>query len=325
MDSFTSHGGRLDAAMRAWPGAPAPWIDLSTGINPRPYPAPRATRIARSRLPLPSEITALEAAAAAAFGIADPARVAATPGAETALRLLPHLLDVETVRTVRPTYASHADAWSRAGARLVSSDAEAAVVVVVNPNNPDGRLVEPDMLQAMADGLAARDGWLVVDESFADTLPGASIAALSHPRMVVLRSFGKFYGLAGLRLGFVLGPPQLMRQVRARQGDWPVSADALAAGLAAYSDPDWTARTRSRLTEEASRLDAALCRGGFAIVGGTSLFRLAEADDAADRFAALCAKGILTRPFAEQPTWLRFGLPHPSVRARVGTVLGSFA
>jgi cobalamin biosynthetic protein CobC len=325
MDGFTSHGGRLDAAMRAWPDAPMPWIDLSTGINPRPYPAPRASRAARSRLPLADEVSALEAIAATAFGLDDPAGVAATPGAESALRLLPRVLGAETVWIAEPAYPSHADAWSRAGARRVASEAEAAVVVVVNPNNPDGRFLAPDALRAMADRLAARDGWLVIDESFAETLPGASIAALGHRRIVALRSFGKFYGLAGLRLGFVLGATDLARRVRAGQGDWPVSADAIAAGLAAYADPAWTTRTRTRLIADAARLDAALRDGGFEIVGGTALFRLAKAADAPDRFAALCAQGVLTRPFAGERTWLRFGLPHPSARPRVEAALRAFA
>lgn len=324
MDNFISHGGRLDAAMRTWPHAPTPWIDLSTGINPRPYPAPPASRAARARLPLREEIVALETAAAAAFGLDDPARVAATPGAEAALRLLPHVLGAETAWIAGPTYASHADAWARAGARLVSSEAEAVAAIVVNPNNPDGRLLEPEALRSLADRLADRNGWLVVDESFADTLPGASIAALGHPRIVALRSFGKFYGLAGLRLGFVLGESELIRAVRARQGDWPVSADAVAAGMAAYADPAWTARTRSRLVGQALRLDKALRGGGFEVIGGTCLFRLVKAEDAPVRFAALCAQGILTRPFADERTWLRFGLPHPSARQRVEAVLRSF-
>ena len=279
---------------------------------------PAAPAVARGR-PM------AEAVAAGAFGLDDPSRVAVTPGAELALRLLPHLLGAGTAWIDGPTYASHADAWSRAGVRLVASKAEADVVVVVNPNNPDGRILDHGALRDLADRLAARNGWLVVDESFADVLPGASIALLGHPRIVALRSFGKFYGLAGLRLGLVLAAPDVVRRVREWQGDWPISADAIAAGAAAYADPVWALRTRARLTKAAERLDAALRHGGFEIIGGTALFRLTKAKDAPDRFAALCAQGVLARPFAAEPSWLRFGLPHPSVFQRAEAALSAFA
>ena len=308
--------------MRAWPQAPTPWIDLSTGINPHPYPAPRARAGARGRLPFPEETASLEALAGMAFGLSDSERVLATPGAEAGLRLLPQVLGAETVLIAGPTYASHADAWLGAGARPVDREEQARVVVLVNPNNPDGRLhIQGDLL-AMADRLAARDGWLIVDESFADVSAEPSLAAQIHPRIVVLRSFGKFFGLAGLRLGFVLGPPAVIHHLRHRQGDWPVSADALAAGLAAYGDADWARRTRARLVRDAAWMDSRLEGAGFEIIGGTSLFRLARAADASDRFATLCAAGILTRPFAEQPTWLRFGLPQPWARRRLEAALG---
>jgi cobalamin biosynthetic protein CobC len=321
MARFAGHGGRLDAAMQAWPDAPGPWIDLSTGINPRPYPAPRASRAARSRLPYGSEIAALEAVAAKAFGLDDPARVLATAGAEAGLRLLPQALGRRVVQIVGPTYSGHAAAWLLADARLVDVEDEAGAVVVVNPNNPDGRLHQRAELLALADRLAARGGWLVVDESFADSFDEPSIATAGYPRIVALRSFGKFHGLAGLRLGFVLGDPALIRRLRAWQGDWPVSADAIAAGLAAYADPAWTIRIRARLMREAGRLDKALRAAGFDIVGGTPLFRLAKAHDADARFDALCAHGILTRPFDDDPTWLRFGLPPSWAWARVDEAL----
>lgn len=321
MARFAQHGGRLDAAMQAWPDAPGPWIDLSTGINPRPYPAPRASRAARSRLPFGTEIAALEAVAAAAFGLDEPACVLATAGAEVGLRLLPQALGRRVVHIVGPTYSGHAAAWLLADARLVDVEDEAGAVVVVNPNNPDGHVHRRDELLTLADRLAARGGWLIVDESFADAVDEPSIATAGYPRIVALRSFGKFYGLAGMRLGFVLGDPALIGRLRAWQGDWPVSADAIAAGLAAYADPAWTLRTRARLTREAGRLDKALRGAGFDVVEGTSLFRLAKADDVGARFEALCSRGILTRPFDDDPTRLRFGLPPSWAWRRVEAAL----
>ncbi|MBT9473922.1 MAG: threonine-phosphate decarboxylase CobD [Pseudomonadota bacterium] len=317
LEDFLRHGGRLAAARRAFPDAPAPWLDLSTGINPRPWKGARATAASLTRLPDPDEIAALEAAAAAAFGVT-PDRVAAVPGAEAALRALPRLLGARSVAIASPTYGAHAEAWRLAGAKvqcvapgeLASVASEA--VVVVNPNNPDG---------ARHDDLEPGDRWLIVDESFVETAPELSVAARAGHRLIVLRSFGKFYGLAGVRLGFVIAEPGLAARIGAQFGDWPVSAEAIAAGTAAYADSAWRERTAARLTKDAARLDAMLTRAGFEILGGTSLFRLAATPDAAHRFIDLARGGVLTRPFPDQPTWLRFGLPKPKDWPRLQAAL----
>jgi cobalamin biosynthetic protein CobC len=318
---FLRHGGRLAAARAAFPNAAGPWIDLSTGINPRPYPARRANPAALRRLPDPQETAALEAAAARAFGVS-PDRVVATPGTEAALRALPRVLGARSVAIAAPAYGGHAEAWRLAGAkvacvpreRLMQTAAEA--MVLVNPNNPDGATGGvPD----------PGDRWLIVDEAFVETAPELSIAATATPRTIVLRSFGKFYGLAGVRLGFAIAEPGLAARIGAQFGDWPVSAEAIAAGLAAYGDLAWAERTRARLAREAQRLDHLLVRTGFEIVGGTALFRLAAASDAPRRFAALARLGVLARPFSDQPTWLRFGLPKPKDWPRLAAALEASA
>ena len=316
--AFLRHGGRLAAARGAFPDAPAPWLDLSTGINPRPYRARRADPAALRRLPDPEEVAALEAAAAAAFGVS-PDRVAATPGTEAALRALPRVLGARSAAIVSPTYGGHAEAWRLAGARVSHGSwdearhSAAEAVVLVNPNNPDGAQVRnPDV----------GDRWLIVDEAFVETAPELSLApTLSSRRTVILRSFGKFYGLPGVRLGFVIAEPGLAGRIGAQFGDWPVSAEAIAAGLAAYTDDAWRERTRLRLARDAARLDALLSANGFEVLGGTSLFRLAAAPDAGRRFEALARRGVLTRPFPDQPTWLRFGLPKPKDWPRLKAAL----
>ena len=316
--AFLRHGGRLAAARGAFPDAPAPWLDLSTGINPRPHRARRADPAALRRLPDPEEVAALEAAAAAAFGVS-PDRVAATPGTEAALRALPRVLGARSAAIVSPTYGGHAEAWRLAGARVSHGSwdearhSAAEAVVLVNPNNPDGAQVRgPDV----------GDRWLIVDEAFVETAPELSLApTLSSRRTVILRSFGKFYGLPGVRLGFVIAEPGLAARIGAQFGDWPVSAEAIAAGLAAYADEDWAERTRLRLARDAARLDALLSANGFEVLGGTSLFRLAAAPDAGRRFEALARRGVLTRPFPDQPTWLRFGLPKPKDWPRLKAAL----
>jgi cobalamin biosynthetic protein CobC len=350
---FAHHGGRLGAARVAYAQAPQPWIDLSTGINPRSYPAPRARGVTLNRLPDTGELARLEAVAAAAFGVADPLRVVATGGTEPALRLLPFVIGVVGPRdgndagpggaitaavVAGPTYGSHADGWAKAGvpARVVAdAELDAAIgdrtaVIVVNPNNPDGRLMSRDRLRQLHDAVASRDGVLVVDEAFAEVTPEASVADLAGTseaeRLVVLRSFGKFYGLAGLRLGFVIGSPSVAARVRTLIGDWPVSVDALAAGLAAYADRAWADRMRKQLAATGRRLDGVLTRSGFEVVGGTSLYRLVRAADAPARFERLAAAGILTRPFQHDATLLRFGLPgSPEAWRRLGEALASNA
>ncbi|MGH8188785.1 MAG: aminotransferase class I/II-fold pyridoxal phosphate-dependent enzyme, partial [Steroidobacteraceae bacterium] len=191
--------------------------------------------------------------------------------------------------------------------------ARAACITIVNPNNPDGRILDRDRLLALHDALQVRNGILVVDEAFIDLEPQLSVAALAGteraPRLIVLRSFGKFFGLAGVRLGFVVAARSIGARIRSLIGDWPVSSDALTAGLAAYADVRWAARTRKLLVRTAPRLDTLLRSSGFAIVGGTSLFRLARAADAREHFARLLAAGILVRPFDHDATLLRFGLP----------------
>jgi cobalamin biosynthetic protein CobC len=321
LETFTTHGGRLAQARRRFVGAVEPWIDLSTGVNPRSYPARPASSRARARLPDPEETAALEAVAAEAFGIKADA-VLATPGVEAAIRLLAGVLRADRVGIVEPTYGGHAGAWRVAGAAVTSIERGALpaaadlcdVVVVVNPNNPDGATVPAEALLDLADRMEARGGWLVVDEAYVDASP--EISVLAHlgdawraGRLIVFRSFGKFYGLPGLRLGFVAAKPDVIVHLRINQGEWPVSADAITAGLQAYPDGPWADQTRRQLVAEARRLDDLLIRAGLEILGGTSLFRLAAADDAQHRFLRMAQAGVLTRPFDYAPTWLRLGLP----------------
>jgi cobalamin biosynthetic protein CobC len=321
MPGVIPHGGRLAAAQADYPFAPRPWLDLSTGINPDGWRGARARASHLTRLPDPQETAALEAAAAQAFGC-DPSRVAAVPGAEAGLRLLPELLDVERVAIASPTYGSHADAWREAGREVVETDRdtlfaqEADAIVVVNPNNPDGRVSSGIDLIAQARGRC-----LIVDESFIEMKPDLSAASLVDDRTVVLRSFGKFYGLAGVRLGFVVAEVAFAARVRRRAGDWPVSAEAIVMGRAAYADRAWAERTRRGLARASVRLDHLLRGAGFVIEGGTDLFRLARCDDGARRAGRLAELGILVRTFPHDADLIRFGLPGRSNWRRLRAAL----
>ena len=255
----------------------------------------------------------------------------AVPGTEIAIRLLPLLAPGGPVAIVSPTYGSHADAWRAAGRTVIqiaSIDdlpADAAIAVLANPNNPDGRIVEPARLTALAHRLAERGGLLIVDEAFADLDPGLSLAPrLAGLPAIVLRSFGKFYGLAGLRLGFVAGAPTVVGALGSMLGDWPVSGAAIAIGTAALSDTAWQDKTRRRLARDAARLRDLFTGAGLSLGGGTDLFVLVAHHSAAAIHAGLAARGIWTRAFDDQPEWLRFGLPADDAAfGRLGAALAA--
>ena len=191
------HGGRLCEARRLFPGAPEPFLDLSTGINPIAYPIGDVPHDAWARLPEPEAADDLQRAAAARYGAPDPAMVVAAPGTQILISLLPHLLPQTEVRVLGPTYGEHAAAWRHAGATVTEVERFEALrgarcAVLCNPNNPDGRRLPAPALLALADQLRARGGLLVVDEAFADFEPGLSLApSLPHPSVLILRSFGK--------------------------------------------------------------------------------------------------------------------------------------
>jgi len=316
------HGGDLAAVRARFPQAPAPWIDLSTGINPHAYPVGELSDACFTRLPEPADLVALEAAAARAYGVADPSCVVAAPGAQALIQLLPRVLPGARVGVLGPTYEEHALSWRRARRDVIACPSLEALAgcdigVIVNPNNPTGRVV------ARADLLAlSRRMRLVVDESFADFSPMMSIAdSVAQTGAIVLRSFGKAYGLAGLRLGFAIVPRDLAKALRAELGPWRVSGPALAIGRRALSDDAWLRAMHARLLASAARLDTLLVRAGFAIVGGTPLFRLAAHPAAQDMGDRLARAGIHIRRFAYRPDWLRFGIPDDDAWARLEDAL----
>ncbi|WP_439569399.1 aminotransferase class I/II-fold pyridoxal phosphate-dependent enzyme [Sphingopyxis sp.] len=302
---WTWHGGGLTAAQRHFGGGD--WIDLSTGINPHPWPGANDMAFDWQRLPEPEALAALEAIAASHFEV-DPRHVCAVPGSEIGLRLVGALIG-GSAQHVAPGYRTHgAMIAGSTAADLFTALNSTNNLILANPNNPDGHIIDT---AAMRDLLTDRDGWVLVDEAFADANSAHSVAALvgDDRRLAVFRSFGKFFGLAGVRLGFVMAPQALIAALRDRLGAWPLAAAAIAIGTAAYADRDWIATTRGRLPHDAAALDAMLIRRGHRPTGACPLFRLIAIDDAHALFERLARHAILTRPFAEQPRWLRIGLP----------------
>lgn len=323
------HGGDLAWASARF-GAPADgWLDLSTGINPVPYPMPALAGDVWRRLPQAADMRALIDAAAACYRVTDAAAIVAANGSQAILQILPRLMPAGRVAIVTPSYGEYAPCFRAAGHETVpvtdiaAAATAAPVVVLANPNNPDGRTVTPDELIAVADALAARGGLLVVDEAFADASPEFSVAHhAGRDGLVVLRSFGKFFGLAGIRLGFALAPPSLADPLRAALGPWPVNGPAIAIATQALADRNWAGWTRERLRRDSARLAILLKDSGLGIVGRAANFCLADHARAADLFDHLGRNGILVRAFPGQSPWLRFGLPDAAGFARLEAALG---
>ncbi|MCP4327839.1 MAG: threonine-phosphate decarboxylase [Alphaproteobacteria bacterium] len=315
-DARPHHGGGLDAVRPLKTSRGDAWIDLSTGINPWPYPLPKIESAAWHRLPGVELLEAALDAARSCYGAPQDARLVAAPGSQALIQWLPWLRSRGRVAVLGHTYGEHAYCWGQAGHDVAVVDdlgdaiRTADVVVVTNPNNPDGRVRAPAELREAAVLLAARGGWLIVDEAFADLQPDCSLAsAADTPGVCVLRSVGKFFGLAGLRLGFLIGAQDIADRVEAALGPWAVSGPALAIGSRALGDRAWIDKTRARLSDAAAQLSSLLDAAGFEDIGGTSLFRLVAHERAAAIHDGLLGAGILVRNFPEQPRWLRFGLP----------------
>jgi cobalamin biosynthesis protein CobC len=308
------HGGNLRAAQQRYGGAD--WIDLSTGINPHGYPAPAPTADAWHRLP--ERDPDLLRAACDYYGARQLLPVAGTQAAIQALpRLRAELAGRARVTVSAPSYAEHAHHWGRHGhvLREVAYDAlddavdGSDVVVVVNPNNPTGATVAPATLLDWAERLAARGGWLVVDEAFGDTAPALSVAdCAGRPGLVVLRSVGKFFGLAGLRLGFVGADTALLTALDDLLGPWAVSGPAQEIAIAALRDHGWQQATQTRLARDGGRMHGLLAQHGID-AHGTPLFHW-WAEPCAEAFHEhMARRAIWVRLFPGAARGIRVGLP----------------
>lgn len=307
------HGGGIDAASERFGGARQDWVDLSTGINPHPYPLPDIPLHSWTALPDHAAQARLVGAARRFWSVPEGAAIIATPGASAPIALLPRLAPAGRVHIAAPTYNEHAAAFAAAGWTACADPGTADAQVVVHPNNPDGRCFDAGDLTAPL---------RVIDESFCDVMPDASqMPDAVRPGTVILKSFGKFWGLAGLRLGFAIGDPVLIDGLRDLLGPWPVAGPALDIGAAALDDPDWAAQTRDRLAREARRLDTLFTAAGATCIGGTTLFRLFEVDDAQAWQDRLARHHIWTRVFPYNPRWLRVGLPPQSHWSRIEDAL----
>jgi len=302
MKKVRDHGGGLDAAIATYGGSRDTWLDLSTGINPVPYPIPQLSADAWTALPDRDSFARLEQRARAFWKVPKSADLVIAPGASSIIAQLPHHVTPAKVHIQQPTYNEHAAAFKSAGWQQTDGDADA--IVAVHPNNPDGTMWTADALNAPL---------TIIDESFCDVTPDDTLIHLaSRPGTVVLKSFGKFWGLAGLRLGFAIGDPKTLASLRETLGPWQVSGPALQIGAEALADPEWIDETRVRLAADAARLDTLMGKQGAKLVGGTTLFRLYQVQDAQAAQAHLAQSHVWSRTFPYADNWLRLGLPHPT-------------
>lgn len=313
-----AHGGNLHEAAARYGLPYAQWLDLSTGINPHGYPVPPVPADAWRRLP--DDGDGFAARAAQYYGAPDAAHVLPVAGSQAAIRALPALLPRATVGIAPLTYGEYAPAFARAGHDVAALDVQCDTlpatlthVAIVNPDNPTATHLSADKLLHWHAQLRERGGTLLVDEAFADTVPAASLAARTQlDGLIVLRSPGKFFGLAGVRAGFVLAAPAWLATLRDRLGAWTVSGPARHAVSAAFADTAWQAQMRARLAGESARLGALLHSHGFA-TRGTPLFAWTDDARAAALHEALAQRGVWTRRFAPSLVApkgsVRFGLP----------------
>jgi len=321
------HGGNLALATKQY-GIPLEnWLDLSTGINPANYPIPAIPSTLWQRLPLDDD--GLVEAACTYYGCQHALPVA---GSQAALQILPKLRAPCKVAMLNPMYREHAHAWQSNGHQIsLFSDHpdedtlnNADVILLCNPNNPTAmQFTNADLLKWHAQ-LAKHGGWLIVDEAFMDAMPQQSMAAHSHLKgLFVLRSLGKFFGLAGARVGFLLGNQQVLQQVQEEIGPWSITGASRFIAKQALRDLPWQQLTRKQLDENSQRMAAMLHQYGLAPQSGTALFQYVSTTQAVVWQDHLAQHGIWLRLFTE-PLALRFGLPPADQWFRLEAALKTF-
>ncbi|EMR13968.1 L-threonine 3-O-phosphate decarboxylase [Methylophaga lonarensis MPL] len=308
-----NHGGQLLAHAQQHDIAPDDWLDLSTGINPNGWPVPESLPASVwSRLPDNAD------------DLVEKAKVyyrckqlLAVAGSQAAIQCLPSLRSSSRVAIVAPAYEEHRHCWQQAGHQVVELHSHELdqhidqfdVVIVINPNNPTGETFSAERLLSWHRQLHARRGWLIVDEAFIDMTPEQSLAGLAAQRgLIVLRSLGKFFGLAGLRLGFVMAHSELLSQLEEKLGPWPIASASRWLAVQALADHHWQRQARQQLPDKSQRLAQLLEAHQLHPAGGCALFQWVKTGQAAKIHHQLASHGILCRLF-DKPQAVRFGLP----------------
>ena len=316
--SWREHGGNSDQAAAHFGHDPNNMLDLSTGISPRAYPTADVTAQSWNQLPSHSQLDTCLAAARRAYEVPEKLGIMAGAGTQSLLQFIPSLLPCGGIVWIdEPTYNEHRPAWEAAGHQVITGDTnlgKAQSAVIVAPNNPTGKFVH-DAIMATAKQTAATGGIMLIDGAFA--MPAAADPAASDllgalvafPHVVHIRSFGKFFGMAGLRLGFAIGAAVHMDQLQRCVGPWAVSSVALDIGNTALNDTVWQAQHSQFLRQQTEQLQMVLTRANLKILGGTTLFQTIQSSRANHLHDHLAKAAIWTRKFSQMPDLLRFGVP----------------
>ncbi|MDI2090916.1 threonine-phosphate decarboxylase CobD [Commensalibacter oyaizuii] len=317
------HGGQLGEAKRQFPNATQPWLDLSTGINPYAYPYSCISIDHAMRLPFPEDEEKLRAQASKSYGLLNKELMVSAPGTQILISLLPYIFDVRQVCVLSPTYMEHILTWKKANIPVYPvydfdqfssfSGQKKTLGILCNPNNPDGRIYRIKQIEQLADRWSDCGNHLLVDEAFMDFEDKGVASLLPHQGISILRSFGKTYGLAGVRLGFLLSDYQRVEKCRQILGPWAVSGHAIQIALQAFKDRLWFEATKAQLKDHIQRFDRLLAHYLCPVIGGTHLFRLVEYEQANALWHWLANCGIWVRRFDYNHRWLRFGLPHSEI------------
>jgi cobalamin biosynthesis protein CobC len=317
-----SHGGALDEAVSKYGGTRDSWLDFSTGINPSSIEIPDFSPQLWQKLPDTNLEQATIEAARRFYNVPINAGIVAASGSQAFIQLYPYLIQSKNAVVLGPTYEEHAHVLGLSGKNVRYENTFKAIefndkiVVVVNPNNPDGRVISVDALLFMASTLSQRGGILVVDEAFCDCDPAASVAPFAGMEgLLVLKSFGKFFGVPGARLGFAIGAPSVIDFLTAMIGPWAVSSPALALACHAFNNSEAIDLIRVQLKNQRTVTENILTKSGLHLVGGTDLFILVRHFQASFIHKKLCEHHILVRNFSYQADWLRFGLPKSLLEA----------
>lgn len=339
--SLLHHGGRLQDVAKRYGIDESNWLDLSTGVSPWHYPVPDIPPSAWNRLP--EEEDGLISEADRYYGGHNALPVA---GSQAAIQCLPQVLTSMREgpgRVLLPKvgYKEHERAWQMQGWQIEyygdnkghtfehsgessydSGDVSVPVydqqptpeqidrcdvLLIINPNNPAAGLVPVEQLTVWLEALTLKGGYLIVDEAFMDMTPEYSMNAIDSRSLIVLRSIGKFFGLAGIRAGFVFAPHRVRSAMQEMLGPWCLSGPARYVSTRALADIEWQKLQSVRLKRESTRLRQLLLSLGEPIVG-TSLFQCVYLPQAPLWFEHLCRHGVLTR-LTDEGDALRFGLP----------------
>lgn len=311
------HGGALDQAMAQYGGDVQDWLDLSTGINPHHYPITQVEPSSWTQLPQASALDGLLTAASKAYNCKEN-QILAVNGTQNIIETLPFIMPKSIIAILSPTYQEHAQNWTKYGHKVMIVDnvkqaMQADHLLIVNPNNPTGKTFTPDELQVLRAYFDAKNGFLIIDEAFIDMTPELSMSEFAGQKgLIILRSFGKFFGLAGVRIGFILAEDEILQKMRMHIGLWDMAGMAIDIATQALNDTVWQQNMRQTLTDEMKSMCQILQQNSFKIIGQTDLFCLVEMSrknlSAYKYFDKLATHHILTRKFMDDDKILRFGL-----------------